>query len=141
MSWVRAAPWQSDYPVDHIGRPVGTGVVANAGPPPGANSSRTGSWANDPSPLGDADFRSTRHNVSMYQLGAGARALSFLSPNSSQHARAWVASDGSVCILAADLSNEGDNSFGLPLDVLPRPTYSAGALLQGSATFQLGGTV
>ena len=77
----------------------------------------------------------------MYQLGAGARALSFLSPNSSQHARAWVASDGSVCILAADLSNEGDNSFGLPLDVLPRPTYSAGALLQGSATFQLGGTV
>lgn len=140
-SWRRVVPWQTDYPSDHIGRPAGDGVPANVGPAPGVNSSRAGPWANDPSPIGDADFRSTRHNVSVFQLGVGARALAFLSANSSQHARVWVASDGSVGILAADLSNEGDNSFGLPLDVLPRPTYSAGAVLEGAATFQLGGTL
>lgn len=138
LSWRRTAPWQTAYPPDHIGRPAGDAVPANAGPPPGANASRAGPWCNDPSPLGDADFRSTRHNVSAFQLGAGAQALSFVSPNGTQHARAWIADGGGVGLLAADISNEGGNSFGQVLDVLPRPTIAAGSRVAGSAAFQLG---
>jgi beta-galactosidase len=140
LSWRRTAQWPTDYPTDHIGRPAGNAVPANAGPAPGFNSSRAWPWCNDPSPLGDADFRSTRHNVSAFQLGTGARALTFVSANGTQHARAWVAADGSVGILAADLSNEGDNPFART-NVLPYPTVAAGSIVSGIATFLLGGVL
>ena len=86
VSWRRTTPWATTYPADHIGRAAGDGVPANAGPAPG-NSSRASAWANDPSPLGDADFRSTRHNVTVFELsdGGGARALAFVSDGASQH--------------------------------------------------------
>ena len=140
VSWRRSTPWSTNYPADHIGRSVGDAVPANAGPAPGFNSSRSGPWCKDPSPLGDADFRSTRHNVSVYQLGAGNRALTFLSANGTQHGRSWLNDDGTVSILAADLSNEGGNPFSREA-VLPHPVYSAGSLIVGAATFLLGGVL
>ena len=137
LSWRRTTPWQTNYPADHIGRAAGDGVPANAGPAPG-NSTPSGAWANDPSPLGDADFRSTRHNVTVFQLGDGAaRTLALVSDGASQHGRAWVAADGSVGLLAADLSNEGGNPFSREA-VLPHRTISKGSVVSGSVLLQMG---
>lgn len=135
VSWRRTPQWATAYPQDHIGRPAGDGVPPNVGPVPG-NVTRPWSWANDPSPLGDADFRSTRHNVTVFQLGVGDAALAFVA-NGTQHARAWVAADSTVGLLTADLSNEGANPFSRER-VLPRPTYAKGAHLMGTSTLQLG---
>jgi beta-galactosidase len=144
LSWRRSTPWATSYPADHIGRAAGDGVPANAGPAPG-NTTRSCAWANDPSPLGDADFRSTRHNITVFELGDGsgsARALAFLSDGASQHGRAWFDADanggaGGVGLLAADLSNEGGNPFSREA-VLPHRTIAAGSVLEGSALLQLG---
>ena len=137
LSWRRATPWAAPYPADHIGRAAGDLVPANAGPEPG-NVSRAGSWCNDPSPLGDADFRSTRHNVTVFELSDAARgaALAFVSDGASQHGRAWVAPSG-VQLLAADWSNEGGNPFSREA-VLPHRELAAGAVISGAATLQLG---
>jgi len=144
LSWRRTTPWATAYPSDHIGRAAGDGVPANAGPEPG-NTTRTCAWANDPSPLGDADFRSTRHNVTVFQLGSGARALAFLSDGASQHGRAWFdaaagGGAGGVGLLAADLSNEGGNPFSREA-VLPHRSVAAGSVLEGSVLLQLGGAL
>ena len=136
LSWRRTAPW-SAYPVDHIGRPAADLVPSNAGPPPG-NQTRTGSWSKDPYPLGDADFRSTKHNVTVFELSDGARAavLSFVSSGATQHGRAWVGPAG-IQLLAADFSNEGGNPFSREA-VLPHKTISKGDIVTGVATLQLG---
>jgi len=135
VSWRRTAQWPAKYPADHIGRPAGDGVRANAGPAPG-NVTRAGAWADDASPLGSPDFRSTRHNVTVFELGAGARALAFVSAG-AQHARAWVADDGGVGLLTADVSNEGGNPFSRE-GVLPHPRVAAGFALRGEAELQMG---
>jgi beta-galactosidase len=137
VSWRRATPWAAPYPADHIGRAAGDLVPANAGPEPG-NVTRAGSWCNDPSPLGDADFRSTRHNVTVFELSDATRAaaLAFVSDGASQHGRAWVA-PGGVHLLAADLSNEGGNPFSREA-VLPHEELTAGMAVVGAATLQLG---
>lgn len=139
LSWRRAAPWAAPYPADHIGRPAGNAVAPLAGPtlPPGA--ARNGSWALDPEPLGCADFRSTRHNITVFQLGAGARALAVIAPPPAQvHARAWVdGPGGALHMLTAFLSNEGGNPFSRE-QVLPQPKYSAGAVIAGASTLRLG---
>ena len=139
VSWRRTTPWPTTYPPDHIGRAAGDNVPANAGPAPGNSTSRAGAWANDPSPLGDADFRSTRHNVTVFQLSdGGSRALAFLSDGASQHARAWVSDGGDgVGLLCADLSNEGGNPFSREA-VLPHRSVAAGATLAGTVVLQLG---
>ena len=139
LSWRRSTPW-SAYPPDHIGRPAGDAVPANAGAPPGA-APRTGAWANDPSPLGDADFRSTKHNVTAAVLRSvdGSRALSFVSDGRSQHARAWVA-PGATQLLTADVSTEGGNPFSRE-KVLPQPTYAVGDVVAGRVVLQLGGVI
>ena len=110
-------------------------MPANAGPPPGA-APRAGAWSADATPIGSADFRSTRHNVTVFELGAGAHALSFLS-NGTQAARAWVAADGSVGLLTADVSNEGGNPFSREA-VLPHPAVDAGTRVRGVVELQLG---
>ena len=137
LSWRRDAPWPAVYPDDHIGRPVGNSVPTGAGPVLPVNESRTGSWAQDPSPMGDADFRSTKHNVTTFELAdaAGIQALAFVS-NGTQHGRAWVTSSGSIGLLAADLSNEGGNPFSRE-KVLPQPVISQGSVIQGTVTLQL----
>ncbi len=137
LSWRRTSQWASTYPIDHIGRPAGDNVPSNVGPVPG-NVTRPWSWANDPSPLGDADFRSTRHNITVFEIGTGDSVLAFTSVQGNQHGRVWIAADGTVGLLAADLSNEGDNPFSRER-VLPRPTYSNGDIIVGTGTsLQLG---
>lgn len=137
LSWQRVTPWQTSYPDDHIGRAKGVDVSANVGPNAG-NSTPTTSWNLDQSPLGDNDFRSTKHNVTLFSLASGnnsARRLSFLS-NATQHGRAWVKEDGSINLLAADVSMEGGNPFSRER-VLPSPTYSTGSSIRGSVLLKM----
>jgi hypothetical protein len=116
-------------------------VLPRAGAPLPPGAARNGSaWAHDPAPLGCADFRATRHNISAFQLGAGARALSLVAPPppAQAHARAWVdGPGGALHVLAADLSNEGGNPFSRER-VLPQPAYKAGDAIAGAATLRLG---
>jgi len=141
LSWRRTTQWSAPYPSDHIGRSAGDLVASNAGPEPG-NVSRGGSWCNDPYPLGSADFRSTRHNVSVFELSdaSGGAALAFLSNGASQHGRAWVedaSAGGGIGLLAADFSNEGGNPFSREA-VLPHRELVAGDVISGSSVLQLG---
>jgi len=137
LSWRRSTPWSTVYPSDHIGRAQGDLVFNNAGPPP-ANVSRSGSWCNDPYPLGDADFRSTKHNVTVFELSDATRsaALAFVS-NANQHGRAWVSPGDGIQFLAADLSNEGGNPFSREA-VLPHRKFKSGDVFAGSAVIQMG---
>ena len=136
LSWRRTAPW-SVYPLEHIGRPAGDMVAINVGPAPG-NQEPTGPWSSDPSPLGGMDFTSTKHNITVYELGSSSsRALAFLSDGVSQHGRAWAAADGSINFLCATLSNEGGNPFSRE-GVLPHPTVTKGSVVAGSVLLRLG---
>ena len=136
LSWERNTPWSS-YPSDHIGRPVGILIPANAGPIAGNITPTTG-WNQDQTPLGDNDFRSTKHNITSYSLSSTLsldRTLSFLS-NGTQHGRAWVEQDGSISFLAADVSTEGGNPFSRER-VLPSPIYSTGSIISGVILLKL----
>ena len=140
LAWSRVTPpWvTARYPSSHIGRPTGSGVTPRAGDTPALNVSREGvDWSADASPLGCADFRSTKHNVTTFTLGEGDAALSFLS-NGTQHGRAWIDSAaGSAFLLAAVHSCEGGNPFSRER-VLPQPTFSQGSLIEGSVFLSLG---
>lgn len=139
LSWRRTTPW-SAYPSDHIGRPAGDAVTPNAGPAPGAQP-RNVSWARDAAPLGCADFRATKHNISAFQLASddGLRAIALLSDGHSQHGRAWVGS-AATQFLAATVSTEGGNPFSRE-KVLPQPTYTKGDGIAGVIVLQLGAAI
>ena len=143
LSWRRAPQWAAPYPSDHIGRAAGDGVAANVGPPP--TTSRGASWSSDASEIGGADFRATRHNCSVFELGAGpggsagAAALAAVQQGPGLHGRAWVDGTG-VRLLAAQLSNEGANPFSRER-VLPNPVVARGDGLQGVVQLQLGGVL
>jgi hypothetical protein len=116
---------------------VGVSVSSNVGPLPG-NTTPTTSWNLDQSPLGDNDFRSTKHNVTLFSLASGTsseRRLSFLS-NGTQHGRTWIDENGSVNLLAADVSMEGGNPFSRER-VLPSPTYNTGSSIKGSVLIKM----
>ncbi len=89
LEWSRRAEW-SVYPEDHIGRPHG---VARAVVDHPANLPPRWPWAQDNSPLGSNDFRSTKRNINWATLrcpsGAGVGVLS----DGRQHARATVETD------------------------------------------------
>jgi len=86
LQWERRAEW-SVYPPDHIGRPVGS-IPAQADH--GSGLPPKWSWAQDDSPMGSNNFRSTKRNIMWTALrcpdGAGVLVLS----DGRQHARATV---------------------------------------------------
>lgn len=89
LRWQRRAEW-SVYPPDHIGRPLGTARMYaehKSDLPP------DWPWAQDNSPLGSNDFRSTKRNIVWtaigYPDGAGVLVLS----DGRQHARATTETD------------------------------------------------
>ena len=89
LRWERQGEW-SVYPADHIGRTLGeTRAFANHSDevPP------TWSWAEDNSPMGCNDFRSTKRHIYWASLcypdGIGA----WVESDGSQHVRAIVQTD------------------------------------------------
>jgi beta-galactosidase len=89
LRWARQAEW-SVYPADHIGRPQGqtrafaghSDLVPPAWP-----------WAQDNSPMGCNDFRSTKRHIDWASISDPAGAGVWVQSNGSQHLRAMVASD------------------------------------------------
>jgi beta-galactosidase len=89
LSWQRQAEF-SVYPDDHIGRPVGD---CRAFPDHGKVLPPSWSWAEDISPMGCNDFRSTKRHILQAVLtdaiGAGIKVIS----DGSQHLRATMETD------------------------------------------------
>jgi hypothetical protein len=89
LRWERQAEW-SVYPPDHIGRPRGSARAfaehKTAVPP-------TWPWAEDNTPMGSNDFRSTKRNIRWaalsYPDGPGVLVLS----DGKQQARAMMETD------------------------------------------------
>jgi beta-galactosidase len=89
LSWKRQGEW-SDYPADHIGRTRGT---ATAHARHAATFPPAWSFAEDDSPLGTNDFRSTKRNFVNASLeDAQGYGVAFIS-DGSQHLRASLESD------------------------------------------------
>lgn len=89
LRWNREAEW-SAYPDDHIGRPAGeTRAFADHGTslPP------RWSWAQDNSPMGCNDFRSTKRHIRWASLGYADGPSVLVISDGSQSARATVESD------------------------------------------------
>lgn len=88
LTWNRNAEWRI-YPADHIGRPEGSTTPF---PKPEQEQS-SGSWGHVHTPMGCADFRSTKRNINWIMLtypnGIGILARS----DGTQHARAIVEAD------------------------------------------------
>ncbi len=89
LEWDRRAEWNV-YPDDHIGRPHGRATSFADHPdkvPP------SWSWADDNSPMGSADFRSTKRNINWagisYPNGVGV----LVEANGDRHVRAMVETD------------------------------------------------
>jgi hypothetical protein len=119
IAWQRNGLW-GRYPEDHIGRSAGTAVAFPHGKTmvdpyeqpelfsKGIPANFT--WANDTLPFGSNDFRSTKHNVVSYDLGApDGRSLRF-EADGHQHARSWVDGDVVHCFLL-DYSNGGAEHY------------------------------
>ena len=89
LEWDRRALW-SVYPPDHIGRPGGSARAfvghARAVPP-------TWPWAEDDSPMGSNDFRSTKRAIFWAGLHYPAGPGILVQSQGRQHLRALVESD------------------------------------------------
>lgn len=86
LTWKRRSEWTS-YPADHIGRNEGTakahsGIVPTTPP---ANS-----YAEDDTPLGTNDFRSTKRNIEHASITDADGYGLFIESNGEQHLRAGV---------------------------------------------------
>ena len=89
LSWERRGEW-SVYPGDHIGRTRGEAPAFASHEekvPP------AWPWAEDNSPMGSNDFRSTKRHIEWASITYGDGAGSWVESNGSQHARAMVRSD------------------------------------------------
>jgi len=89
LRWQRRAEW-SVYPGDHIGRPLGQTRAVALHPeelPP------AWPWAEDNSPMGCNDFRSTKRHIDWAAIGYPAGPGVWMASDGSQHLRAMVESD------------------------------------------------
>ena len=128
--------------MDVLPRPCGTyfGFSGDA-----CGYSPATAWADDSTPMGTADFRSTRDAVLTYSLCSKpheqdcVRLLGNGTVNGeagSLSARAWL-NGSSVRLLAATLSNEGGNSFTQPIAVLPHVSLVHGSSVTGELMVQI----
>jgi hypothetical protein len=87
--WERQGEW-SVYPADHIGRPLGQ---ARAFAAHGEALPPTWPWAEDNSPMGSNDFRSTKRHIHWASISYPDGPGVWVTSDGSQHARAMVESD------------------------------------------------
>jgi beta-galactosidase len=89
LRWHRRGEW-SAYPADHIGRPLGEARAFAQHPdtlPP------TWAWAEDNSPMGCNDFRSTKRHIHWAAISYPDGPGVWVQSDGSQHCRAMVESD------------------------------------------------
>lgn len=108
LTWNRKARW-SFYPEDHIGRPVGYALAHDGKPmtgPFGPIMKPSWSWAQDDTPWGTNDFRSTKRNVLTASLSAPNGTGMELMNDGKQDVRCWV-NHHSIDMYLMDYGNEG----------------------------------
>lgn len=84
LAWNRNSEWEV-YPPDHIGRPVGTAIP---NPKPELNVGE-GNWSEIPSPMGCADFRSTKRYFNWISLTDKDKVGLIIYGQGKQHGRAY----------------------------------------------------
>ena len=89
LNWRRRGEWTS-YPVDHIGRNEGS-AKAHSGIVP--STPPTNAYAEDDTPLGTNDFRSTKRNIENASIMDADGYGLFIESNGEQHLRACVEPD------------------------------------------------
>ncbi|MEW6072744.1 MAG: glycoside hydrolase family 2 TIM barrel-domain containing protein [Planctomycetota bacterium] len=89
LQWERPAEW-SVYPPDHIGRPRGQ---VRAFPAHGADLPPSWPWAEDLSPMGSNDFRSTKRNVHWASIGHPDGPAALVLGGGAQSVRAALSTD------------------------------------------------
>lgn len=115
LTWQRTGEW-TWYPADHIGALSGD-VLAHSGMPPFVIP--TWPYAEDDSPMGSNDFRSTKRNITRASLRDSAGHGWMIHSDGSQHLRASVGSDrvsiyvndwygGSTAPIGEYVTNYGD---------------------------------
>ena len=144
LSWQRRGQFSYYSPSD-VGRNTGFDVRplpcdSFFGSPGGACGQSAGTlWADDTTPAGSNDFRSTRDALQSYVLCAepGRKQCVGLLGNGTANGepgtlsgRAWL-NGSAVRMLGATLSNEGGNSFTQPIAVLPHVAVGPKAVVAG----------
>lgn len=89
LEWSRRGEW-AVYPEDHIGRPRGSATAVadhSAKVPP------RWAWGLDNSPLGSADFRSTKRHIDWASLQCPSGAAVQVISDGTQHSRATLETD------------------------------------------------
>ena len=137
LDWERDSQW-SNYPADHIGRPVGQAKtfrgdewpkIEYGQPPPWP-------WALDSNSLGTNDFRATRHNIRRVSLrdddGCGVQVWC----DGTQHARAYVEGDR-VRLFVATFSTAGADPFFSPHLTAERRPLRKGSVLEDSVQLEI----
>jgi hypothetical protein len=138
LFWRRLTQW-SDYPQDHIGRPIGrVNAFAKEVPLSGLAGPRiqpTWSWSQDGNKYGTNDFRSTKMNILEANLdGDNGHQLRILS-DGKQHVRAWV--DGKQTrLLVAEFANEGAPPF-FDEHTQPHRNLKAGDKVEGTIRLEI----
>ncbi|MFN8009209.1 MAG: glycoside hydrolase family 2 TIM barrel-domain containing protein [Terriglobia bacterium] len=89
LGWKRRGEWSS-YPADHIGRNEGS-AKAHSGIVPATPP--VNSYAEDDTPLGTNDFRSTKRNIKHASIMDANGYGLFIESNGEQHLRAGVEPD------------------------------------------------
>ncbi|MDW7658093.1 MAG: glycoside hydrolase family 2 TIM barrel-domain containing protein [Bacillota bacterium] len=83
LAWDRNSEWQV-YPSDHIGRPAGIAKLH----PQNNMKPGEGSWSDVPSPMGSADFRSTKRHINWVSLTDESKIGLIVYGQGKQHSRA-----------------------------------------------------
>jgi hypothetical protein len=133
LAWKRRGEW-SAYPPDHIGRNQGS-AKAHSGISPATPPANA--YAEDDSPMGTNDFRSTKRNIEHAAVTSSDESGLYIESNGAQHLRASVESDRIAVFLSdwfgvtASQADEWMQNYGTGREVKPHDR------LQGVLRLQL----
>jgi hypothetical protein len=121
LAWKRRGEWTA-YPPDHIGRNQGSAKAHSGISPaiPPANA-----YAEDDSPMGTNDFRSTKRNIEHASVTSSGGSGLYIESNGAQHLRASVESDRIAVFLSdwfggtASQADEWMQNYGTGREVKP----------------------
>ena len=121
LTWERLGEWTT-YPPDHIGRNRGS-ARAHSGWSPTTPPANT--YAEDDSPMGTNDFRSTKRNIEHASIRSSGGSGLYIESTGKQHLRASAESDRIVVFLndwfggTASHADEWIQNYGTGREVKP----------------------
>jgi hypothetical protein len=137
LAWRRDAQW-TDYPADHIGRPVGQAkAFRDDSWPKGAYGQLPPwPWALDSTELGTNDFRATRLNIRHVSLrdddGFGVQ----INSDGTQHARAYVEGNRIHLLIAKFCTAGAEHFFAYHLKAERQPLHK-GSVIEDTVKLEI----